>query len=166
MWSHDSQLCLANQPTKPWKCKSKASTNQNLFSVLQFAHVKGLFILKLFSFRKSRHKMDWPPPTEDKTTLENTPCLGSGRQGLIQRLKNGRGMGGGGRALQLHCKQPLSVKVHKQKQPFCSLFTMFNTWSAASNSILKKSHWMRAIRDLKIQQQWPQWEHQTKKQYV
>lgn len=40
--------------------------------------------------------MDWPPPTEDKTTLENTPCLGSGRQGLIQRLKNWRGMGGAG----------------------------------------------------------------------
>ena len=40
--------------------------------------------------------MDWPPPTEDKTTLENTLCLGSGRQGLIQRLKNGREMGGGG----------------------------------------------------------------------
>ena len=39
--------------------------------------------------------MDWPPPTEDKTTLENTPSLGSGRQGLIQRLKNWRGMGGG-----------------------------------------------------------------------
>ena len=65
----------------------------------QFAHVKGLFILKLFSFPKSRHKMDWPPPTEDKTTLENTPCLGSGRQGLIQRLKNGRGMGGGGESV-------------------------------------------------------------------
>ena len=83
------------QTNQPNLENAKAKQAQiKIYFVLQFAHVKGLFILKLFSFRKSRHKMDWPPPTEDKTTLENTPCLGSGRQGLIQRLKNGRGMGG------------------------------------------------------------------------
>ena len=103
----------------------KQSKHKSKFiSVLQIAHVKGLFISKLFSFRKSRRQIDWPPPTEDKTTDENTPCLGPERQGLIQRLKNRRGPGG---VLQLHCKQPLSVKAHKQNQPFYSLFTMFNT---------------------------------------
>ena len=78
------------------------------------------FHFQLFSFHNTRHQTDWPPPPEDNNMLENTPCLGSGRQGLIQRFKSGGGAGG--RVLQLHRKQPLNVKAHKQKQPFYSLF--------------------------------------------
>ena len=54
--------------------------------------------MKLFSFRKSRRQIDWPPPPEDKTTLEkrSLPWIRKTRlDSEAQKWEGGCGGGGG-----------------------------------------------------------------------